>query len=67
MSVTITISTKLYDTLISLAESYEPPEDDFNAYDYSFGNCDDAYSVGESSGREELALEIIASAMANEA
>lgn len=65
MSVTLTISTKLYNTLVALAESYEPPDDDFNPYDNSGGNCDDAYSMGESSGREELAFEIVASHNAN--
>lgn len=62
MSVTLTISTKLYNTLVSLAESYEPiADEEFDAYSNSGGNFDDAYSMGESSGREELAFEIVAS------
>lgn len=61
MSVTLTISAAIYNTLVSLADIYEPPEDEFNSYDSSGGNFDDAYAMGENSGREELAFDVIES------
>jgi hypothetical protein len=65
MSVTITVSTDLFERIKSLAESYEDLDNDFNPYDWCGGNCDDAFFGGANHGAEELASEIIKSYEAN--
>lgn len=65
MSVTITISTKLYEHLQSAAEDFEPLSEDWCS-DYYGGNADDAFWSGASHGEGELAARIVESAKANE-
>ena len=65
MSVTITISTKLFNKLEELAEDYEPLSDDFCVDDIAGGNVDDAFWKGASHGEGELAARIIKSYEAN--
>lgn len=65
MSVTITISTTLFEYLKSLSEDFEPLEEDFNPYDWCGGNCDDAFFGGATHGESELAVRIIKSHEAN--
>jgi hypothetical protein len=67
MSVTITISTELFNRIKSLAESYEDLEEDFNPYDWCGGNCDDAFFGGANHGAEQLASDIFESCNANKA
>jgi hypothetical protein len=66
MSVTITISTKLYQHLQSVAEDFEPLSNDWCSSNYG-GNADDAFCAGCSHGEGELAASIIDSAKANKA
>jgi len=47
------------------AEGCCSEDEDFNAYDYSGGNFDDAYYAGTSDGEISLAREIIADMEAN--
>ena len=59
MTVNITISDALFKHISALAEEYEPLDDDFNAYDYSGGQCDDSFTMGVAHGEEELAHSIM--------
>lgn len=65
MSVTIIISTKLYEHLQSAAEDFEPLSEDWSSSDYG-GNADDTFWAGASHGEGELAARIVKSAKANE-
>ena len=65
MSVTITISTKLYEHMKSAVEDFEPLSEDWCSSDYG-GNADDAFWAGTSYGEGELAARIIKSTKANE-
>lgn len=65
MSVTITISTELYDHLQVAAALFEPLSEDWCSSDYA-GNADDAFWAGCSHGEGEIASRIVKSAKANE-
>ena len=65
MSVTITVSTKLFNKLEELAGDYEELPEDFCVDDYAGGNVDDAFWKGASHGEGELAAWIIGSHEAN--
>ena len=61
MSVTITISTTLFDSIQILASKYTAREIDWSVDDYAGGNTDDAYWQGWDFGKQELADSIVKS------
>lgn len=65
MSVTITISDKLFKRLEELAGDYEPSPEDFDIYGCSGGNIDDAFYMGVADGEGALAADIIYSHESN--
>lgn len=51
---------EIIDQLIKLAQqTAKYDDDDFNAYDYSGGNIDDAYGIGQDDGKISLARQIL--------
>lgn len=65
MSVTLTISTKLFNKIQELADEYEELSEDFCVEDIAGGNVDDAFWKGTSHGEGELAARVIKSHEAN--
>jgi hypothetical protein len=60
MNINIEKLAKVIEKLDSIAKkSPHCDKDDFNAYDYSGGNYDDAYALGCDDGERLLAAEIL--------